>query len=91
MTVFGRYGLPAGIDRQGYFASLGDVSFLGIVTQTRIHQIPLIAGGQEIEITLQRKKVPETLLSQNYTGIGLAEPVFRVKQLLSSAAKQKRE
>ena len=53
------FKLPAGIDRQGHFASLGDVSFLGIVTQTRIHQIPLIAGGQEIEITFQRKKVPE--------------------------------
>ena len=84
------FKLPAGIDRQGHFATLGEVSFLGIVTQTRIHQIPLIAGGKEIGITFQRKKVAETLLSQNYTGIGLAEPVFRVKQLLSSAAKRKR-
>jgi hypothetical protein len=84
------FKLPAGIDRQGHFATHGDVSFLGIVTQTRIHQLPLIAGGQEIGITFQPKKIPETLLSQNYTGIGLAEPVFRVKQLLSSAAKQKR-
>ena len=84
------FKLPAGIDRQGHFGSLGDVSFLGIVTQTRIHEIPLIAGGQEIGITFKRKKVPETLHSQNYTGIGLAEPVFRVEQLLSSAAKHKR-
>ncbi|MDH5587465.1 MAG: serine protease, partial [Nitrospirota bacterium] len=84
------FKLPAGIDRQGHFATHGDVSFLGIVTQTRIHQLPLIAGGQEIGITLQRKNAPQTLLSQNYTGIGLAEPVFRVKQLLSSAAKRKK-
>ena len=82
--------LPAGIDRHGHFATRGDVSFLGIVTQTRIHQLPLIAGGQEIGITFERKKVPETLLSQNYTDIGLVEPVFRVKQLLAFAAKTRR-
>jgi hypothetical protein len=84
------FKLPAGIDRQGHFATRGDVTFLGIVTQTRIHQIPLIAGGREIGLTFERKKVPETILSQNYTGIGLAEPAFRVKELLSTVAKRKR-
>jgi len=84
------FRLPAGIDRHGHFATRGDVSFLGIVTQTRIHQLPLIAGGQEIGITFEKKKVPETLLSQSYTDIGLVEPVFRVKQLLAFAAKARR-
>jgi hypothetical protein len=87
------FKLPAGIDRQGHFATRGDVSFLGIVTQTRIHQLPLMAGGQEIGITFEgnkRKKTAETLLSQSYTDIGLVEPVFRVKQLLAFAAKTRR-
>lgn len=84
------FKLPAGIDRQGHFATGGDVSFLGIVTQTRIHQLPLMA---EIGITFERderKKTAETLLSQSYTDIGLVEPVFRVKQLLAFAAKTRR-
>jgi len=84
------FKLPAGIDRHGHFATKGDVSFLGIVTQTRIHQLPLIAGGKEIGITFERKNVPETLLSQSYTDIGLVEPVLRVKQLLAFAAKSRR-
>ncbi|MDR4487050.1 MAG: hypothetical protein R3B83_05940 [Nitrospirales bacterium] len=39
------FKVPAGIDRDGHFATRGDMSFVGTVTQTRIHQI-LTAGGR---------------------------------------------
>ncbi|MCA9464606.1 MAG: trypsin-like peptidase domain-containing protein [Nitrospira sp.] len=84
------FKVPAGIDRDGHFATRGDMSFVGIVTQTRIHQIPLTAGGREIGLTFERKKIPETILSQNYTGIGLAEPAVRVQELLSTVTKRKK-
>ena len=65
------------------------VCFLGLVTQARIHQLHLLAGGKEIEIHLQKKKPHETLFSQSYIGLGLVEPATRVKELLQLAKKKK--
>lgn len=65
-----------------------DVCFLGLVTQARIHQLRLLAGGKEIEVFLQKKKPHETLFSQSYIGLGLVEPATRVKELLQLAQKQ---
>ena len=66
-----------------------DVCFLGLVTQARIHQLHLLAGGKEIEVFLQKKKPHETLFSQSYIGLGLVEPATRVKELLQFAQKPK--
>lgn len=66
-----------------------DVCFLGLVTQARIHQLRLLAGGKEIEVFLQKKKPQETLFSQSYIGLGLVEPATRVKELLQIVQKQK--
>ena len=65
--------------------------FLGIVTQARIHQLPLLAGGREIEIHLRKTKSKESLLSQSYIGLGLVEPATRVKELLMLVKKGKGE
>ncbi len=63
------------------------VCFLGLVTQARIHQLHLLAGGKEIEVHLQKKKPYETIFSQSYIGLGLVEPANRVKELLVLAQK----
>ena len=65
------------------------VCFLGLVTQARIHQLHLLAGGKEVEVHLQKKKPHETLFSQSYIGLGMVEPATRVKELLKVAQRQK--
>ena len=63
------------------------VPFLGIVTQARIHQLPLLASGKEIELRFGKKRPSEPLFSQSYIGLALVEPAIRVKQLLLAARK----
>lgn len=77
------------LDRSKPTRGKADVCFLGLVTQARIHQLHLLAGGKEIEVFLQKKKPYETLFSQSYIGLGLVEPATRVKELLKLAQKQK--
>ncbi len=77
------------LDRSKRNQGKPDVCFLGLVTQARIHQLHLLAGGKEIEIHLQKKKPHETLFSQSYIGLGLVEPATRVKELLQLAQKKK--
>lgn len=76
------------LDRPKRPKGRNDVCFLGLVSQARIHQLRLLAGGKEIEIYLQKKKPHETLFSQSYIGLGLVEPATRVKELLEIAQKQ---
>ncbi len=75
------------LDRRKHKPRKGGVCFLGLVAQARIHQLPLLAGGKEIEIHLKKKRPQETLLSQSYIGLGLVEPATRVKELLQFAQK----
>lgn len=84
------FKLPSGTDRQGRFAAGRKVGLLGIVTQARIQKLPLIAGGKELEVQLKGKKRPETLFVPSFVGLGVVEPAFRVKQLLSAAAKSRK-
>lgn len=84
------FKLPAGPDRHGRFAVGGSVAFLGIVSQARMQRLPLIVGGKELEVLLQGRKKPQTLFVPNFISIGVIEPAFRVKQLLSAAAKSVR-
>ena len=79
------FKLPTGTDRHGNFVVGGKVAFLGIISEGRTQELPLTAGGKEIQI--QGEKGPQTLLSANFIGIGVVEPAARVKELLSEAAK----
>ncbi|TAJ07999.1 MAG: serine protease [Nitrospirae bacterium] len=79
------FKLPAGTDRHGHFAAGGKVALLGIVTQARIQKLPLTVGGKELEVQLKGKKRPETPFVPSFIGLGVIEPAFRVKQLLSAA------
>ncbi len=68
-------------------AKKGGGALLGIVTQARVQNMPLMAGGKEIEIKFKGEKTPETLFAPSFMGIGQVEPVFRVNQLLRAASK----
>lgn len=80
------FTVPATSRSSGYFPRGNAVPFLGIVTQARIHRLPLLVDGKEIELRFG-KKPSKPLLSQNYIGLGLVEPAIRVKQLLLTARK----
>ncbi len=81
------FQLPSGPDRRGSLAGGGEAPFLGVVTQARIQKLPLTVGGKELEVQLKGKKRPETIFVPSFIGIGVIEPAFRVRQLLSAAAK----
>lgn len=81
------FKLPAGIDRQGRFAAGEDVTFLGIVTQARVQQFPMLAGEKEVVLKCKGRQPPELLLAPNFIGIGVVEPALHVKELLAVAAK----
>lgn len=81
---------PSSSGLSGRLNRKGSVSFLGIVTQARIHQLPLLSSGKEIELRFGKKKPSEPLFSQNYIGLGLVEPAVRVKQLLMAARESTR-
>ncbi|MES4785999.1 MAG: hypothetical protein C4294_09475, partial [Nitrospiraceae bacterium] len=64
-----------------------DVTFLGIVTQARVQQFPMLAGEKEVVLKCKGRQPPELLLAPNFIGIGVVEPALHVKELLAVAAK----
>ncbi len=84
------FKLPAGTDRQGRFSLGGNVALLGIVTQARIQNLPLMAGGKEVEVEFKGKKMSQVLLVPNFMGIGVVEPAARVRQLLDTARRSRK-
>ena len=80
------FRLPDTMDREGRRAEEGNVALLGIVTQARIQSLPLMAGGKQVDLYVQGKKASEPLLTPSFLGLGLVEPAYRIKQLLTSAA-----
>lgn len=81
------FTVPTGPVGNSLDAKKGGGSLVGIVTQARIQNMPLMAGGKEIEIKFRGEKTPETLFAPSFMGIGQVEPVSRVKQLLRAASR----
>lgn len=82
------FRLPTTMDREGHLTAGGAVTLLGIVTQARIQSLPLLAGGNHVDLYLQGKTRPEPLLTPSFLGLGLVEPAYRIKQLLVSATRR---
>ncbi len=78
-------GLPYGGERPAQPAEGEAPRFVGLATQSRILELPMLAGGKEVEIHLKGRKPSETLLAPQFVGIGLVEPALRVGQLLETA------
>ncbi|MBP8116527.1 MAG: trypsin-like peptidase domain-containing protein, partial [Nitrospira sp.] len=82
------FRLPITIDREGHLTAGGAVTLLGIVTQARIQSLPLLAGGNHVDLYLQGKTRSEPLLTPSFLSLGLVEPAYRIKQLLVSATRR---
>jgi hypothetical protein len=79
--------LPHGFEepRADAFGATG--RFVGLATQSRILELPMLAGGKEVEIHLKGRKPSQALLAPHFVGIGLVEPALRVGQLLAAAGR----
>ncbi len=80
-------GLPHGFERPTDVADGEAPKFVGLATQSRILELPMLAGGKEVEIHLKGRKPSQALLAPQFIGIGLVEPALRVGQLLAAAGR----
>jgi len=79
------FRLPTGVNRAGGYSIGTGVAFLGIVSQGRKQEMPLVAEGSRIEI--QGPQGPVSVVSQQWIGVGIIEPAERVLELLKAALK----
>lgn len=77
--------LPHGFERPTGVSEGEATKFVGLATQSRILELPMLAGGKEVEIHLKGRKPSQALLAPQFVGIGLVEPALRVGQLLAAA------
>ena len=73
------FKIPTGIGRDGSFVVGGKVKFIGIVSERRFSQTPVEAGGKTV-LDVAGKE----LYSLESIGIGVIEPVTRVRELLDN-------
>ncbi|MBI5854763.1 MAG: trypsin-like peptidase domain-containing protein [Nitrospirae bacterium] len=78
--------LPHGFERPGENSAGEAAKFVGLATQSRILELPMLAGGKEVEIHFKGRRPSETLLAPQFVGIGVVEPAMRVGQLLAAAS-----
>lgn len=79
--------LARGFDRTTEDSMAEPARFIGLATQSRILELPMLAGGKEVEIHLKGRKPSQALLAPQFVGIGLVEPALRVGQLLAAACR----
>jgi hypothetical protein len=84
------FRLPCGIDAHGHCVVAGKVAFLGIVTQARLQQFPLMAREKQIEFRFRGHKRGESLLAPDFVGIGVVEPAGFVKEVLTFAGQSQK-
>jgi len=78
------FKIPAGMDRMGNFV-LGNVAFLGIVSKGPKQLLPTFIGNKELQIITGSDTAK--VVSQSFIGIGVIESSFRIRDLLTEAAK----
>ena len=83
------FRLPTGVDQFGSFNVGGKIKFLGIISEGRKEENPLVADGKQID--LQGPQGAVKIVSQQWVGIGVVEPASRVNQLLEHVAEQIRK
>lgn len=80
------FKIPTGVGKDGNFIVGGGVKFIGIVSERRFSQTPVEAGGKSV-LDVAGKE----LYSLESIGIGVIEPVSRVKELLDNLKKELQE
>jgi len=79
------FKVPSGVGRRGNIVAGDKVSFLGIVSQGRKLQMPLVATERKIEIS--EPTGPISLVAEQWIGVGVVEPAERVRELLDAVMK----